>query len=239
MPEPVSFADVTSISFNGEKLPSEYVEVESVSSILPDGRDVSSLYVDLQVSGVNGCRIRGSIDSTDPDHALYGARGGWVSHRFGFVTDSHIADTFCFMHGTGEDEAYRFSADTDVHFIDDNCSKLGYCLIDDRDPIEIPNPSDVSGNSLYLFNDNCTPGGDYNGAGTIYSAEFYRDQALVCYPVPCIRSADNAVGFYDLVNGRFLTATVRKGTAYLKPGKVVDKQVVKVSIGDVVVWEKT
>ncbi len=234
----VDLSDVVDISFNKGKLPSEYVEVESMSSILPDGRGTSSLYVDLLVGGINGCRIRGSVDSNDPDHSLYGARSGWVSSRFGFTTDSHLDKTFTFMHGTGETEAYRFPADTNIHFIDDNCSKPGYCLIDDLDPIEIVDPTDVSSNNLYLYNDNCTPGGDYNGACTIYTAEFYKNQVLVCYPVPCVRSSDNTPGFYDIVNDRFLSATVRKGTAYLQPGNVIDKSIVKLSIGGMVVWTK-
>lgn len=224
--ETIDFSTVKDVGFNQYRLPVEYTEREYVSSILPDGKSASSLFVDTKVSGVNGCRIRGSIDSTDRDHSLYGARNQWTTMRFGFTVASEGTGKFVFMHADGE---YRFDADTNIHFIDDNCSKIGYCLIDDQTPIKIDTTGSVSTANLYLFNDHSLPGGDYNGACTIYTAEFYKDQVLVCYPIPCTRNSDGVVGFYDIVNDRFLTASIIKGSPYLKAGPAVNKIVTKIT----------
>ena len=235
--ETIDFSKVIDVGFNNNRLPRGYTERAYMKSVLPGGRNSSTLYVDLQVSGVNGCRIRGSFDVMESDHSLYGARNQWTTTRFGCTLASESSHNFYFMHANGH---YQFASDTNIHFIDDNCSKLGYCLIDDREPLQLDTSGSVSSRNLYLYNDNSAPGGDYGGACTIYMAEFYKDQILVCYPIPCTRDSDNVPGFYDIVNNKFLTATVRKGTAYLEPGPIVNKVVVKITqtkTGDVL-WER-
>lgn len=231
--DPIDFSKVVSIGSDKNILPAGYTQVDSITSSFPNGKGNDSLYVDTKISGINGCRVRGKFNVKAKDQLIYGARDNWTSNWFGCALSSEDdGGYFVFM----PDGNNRFVSDLNVHFIDNNCSKPGYCMIDSMEPHQLSNIN-VSSNTLYLFNDHSSPGGEYSAEATIYSAEFYRNQILVCKPIPCFRNSDNVAGFYDIVNNRFLTKEANH-TGVLTAGNIVNNEVTELSIGGTVIWRK-
>lgn len=239
----IDFSKVISVGLNTDRLPPEYKEVQYIRSYLPDDQksDSNRIYVDTQVKNINGSRVKFNFNKVANDQIVYGVRTGWNGPWFCCALSSEAQVKFLVM----PDRVNEFEADLNVHYVDNNCRRLGYYYIDDVEYKYSDNPPNPSwgkfatGYSLWLFNDHSIPGGNYSAMATIYSAEFYQDQKLVCYPVPCREvSGSKRAGFYDLVNSRFITA----GTdcnGWLKAGPDVNTEVIQIKTEDgTVLWNK-
>jgi len=239
----IDFSKVKSIGLNLNLLPEGYTEVAYIESQLPGGKGSSVLHVDTQVKNINGCRVKFKFNTTERDQLVFGVRTGWNGPWFGCALSSESNPVkFLVM----PDRVHEFAADTNIHFVDNNCRKLGYCYVDDEEFKYDPSKQQsywgrfATGENLWLFNDHSTPGGEYSAQATIYSAEFFQDQKLVCKPVPCVYHmgmSDATAGFYDLVNKRFITKS-SDSTGKLVAGPVVNKSIVQLKLGDVVLWKK-
>jgi len=227
---PLDFRNVKSVGLNKNRLPDGYTEVEYLKSnptakYKTSGDFDKKFRIDTKVDNINGCRVKCRFDKQYSDAAVYGSRSYWDAPWFTCVLSAEDASFLICPDKT------KIAGTMDIHFIDNNCRTPGWCYVDDTGH-KLSYISQCS-RTTWLFNDNCGATWDYSSHSTIYSAEFYRDQVLVCYPVPCVYhygEADAKPGFYDLVNARFLT---QEGLGELEYGPVVDITVDEIYVKEI------
>ena len=182
------------------KLPSEYQEVEYISSS-------GSQYIDTGLEGKSGYTFetKVSFNSFPNTYSYISGFGNSSSNRIYFTrcAKSSMTDGYTYSSNATNLSNYSVSANTIYEY--KSIMKVGEQKYY-RDGVLIGSASStntVSYGNIWLFTADYINNPNGSVDAKIYYARYSYDGEIVRDFVPCYRKSDNAIGMYDLVEGKF------------------------------------
>ena len=186
------------------RLPSEYQQVEYIQN---DGTQGETQYIDTGVlaSENNSFEVKAQLVNADTiSQTVWGGRHTSTSHKQQSNQLSYIKSTGTYQFACGNDSnAEGLNWDTELHIFYANKNTL---YIDGVLEKTVYASQITENNNVYLFATNTAGTAGFSGGSLkMYYCKIWIEDKLVRDYIPCYRIADNAVGFYDLVEQKFYT----------------------------------